>query len=131
MIYKALIFSFAVFLLASCNKKMDELCTAEFRMVTVQITDDGTVVLPDEYTVTSELTNEVILTHNNSFNNYFTEDFVIFTDSEMQHTNEEGRLFRVKASKNNVQIMDEVYDIAHDNCHVILNSGNTAIELNP
>ena len=54
---------------------------------------------------------------------------MIFTDNQMNKTDEEGKEFQLNVFKDSRRIVQENYLIKHDGCHVELVSGKTHIQL--
>ena len=117
-------------LLPSC--KREKACTEEFRMLTVTVKNqDNTPLVPDAYYLVRTANSDTLFTHNNNpYNEPMIEGIVIFTDNEMNYTNNEGgELFKFTAYKDSLQVVDEAYRIKHDDCHFELVSGRTEFVL--
>jgi len=128
---KSIIF-YIMFLLFLFSCKREKACTEEFRMLTVTVKNqDNTPVTPVAYYVVRTSSSDTLFTHhNNPYNEPVIEGIVIFTDNEMNYTNNEGgELFKFTAYKDTLQVVNEDYRIKHDDCHFELVSGRTEIVL--
>jgi hypothetical protein len=126
-----------VFILSSCGMHHDgkqKLCTTEYRMLTVTITDQQSdpVFLTKYYvkkTSTGEITDfskedPVIDSINRSHGIYF-----LCTDGMMSMTSVNGTEFEFHGILDATEIVNEKYIIANDECHVYVVSGPTHIVL--
>lgn len=123
------------FLLLSfqCHRDDDfSYCTEEFRAVVVTITQNDTAVKLDDYYVKRMVDDHVILSLSKStylYANDFPEGVVIFTDDQMVMTSTEGMEFAFIGHLNGERVVDEIYHIRRDRCHIELVSGKLELYL--
>jgi len=134
------IFPFGIIILLvmlySCilNTDDDLVCTEEYRMLTVSLTDsiDNPVILTSNYTEKTS-TGEIIdfVQEDNYFDsiNRANGIYILFTDGKMSMTSKSGTEFQFKGFIDSVLVVCEPYIIKNDGCHVLLESGNTEIVL--
>jgi hypothetical protein len=126
------------FILFSCGMHHDgnqKLCTTEYRMLTVTILDQQSYpVILTKYYVKKTSTGEIF--------DFSKEDpvfdsinrsqgiYLLCTDGMMGMTSVNGTEFEFHGIMDTMEIVNEKYVIANDECHVYLVSGNTKIILN-
>ncbi|OFX27576.1 MAG: hypothetical protein A2041_11935 [Bacteroidetes bacterium GWA2_31_9b] len=130
---KAIFFVFlGLIFLLSCNTDNSIICTEEYRMLTVFLSDtsDNPVILTSNYTEKTS-TDEIIyfIEEDNYFDsiNRVNGIYILFTDGKMSMTTKSGTEFRFKGFIDSVLVVNEPYIIKNDGCHVLLESGNTEI----
>jgi len=117
------------FMLFSCqlNSDNDLVCTEEYRMLTVSLTDsiDNPLILTSNYTEKTS-TSEIIdfVQEDNYFDsiNRVNGIYILFTDGKMSMTTKSGTEFQFKGFIDSVQVVNEPYIIKNDGCHVLLES---------
>ncbi len=140
---KLLILSFLFFTIVNCNENDDApsdidcsqvVCTEEFITIVITIKDDSAVAVPlDRFEVLDENTNEDIsipLSDSGFQNARETGQYPLYNDSfvsENQNTNR-SIIFRGFIDSN--EVVEALYVISTDCCHVSLASGNTEITIN-
>jgi hypothetical protein len=115
----------------SCNENAQKACTEEFRSIVVTIKNpDDSIAEIDSFYMVKTLDNDTILTHNDTiYNDPFLTGIIIFTDNEMDFTNGAGSEFRLTAYQNSDLVVDELYVIRHDDCHIELVSGEVILSI--
>jgi len=116
-------------MLFSCqlNSDNDLVCTEEYRMLTVSLTDsiDNPLILTSNYTEKTS-TSEIIdfVQEDNYFDsiNRVNGIYILFTDGKMSMTTKSGTEFQFKGFIDSVQVVNEPYIIKNDGCHVLLES---------
>jgi hypothetical protein len=128
-----LYFSFftIVFWIISCDDSQQKACTEEFRAIVVTIKNpDDSIAEIDSFFVVRMSDSDTIITHNDTiYQDPFLNGIIIFTDNELDLTTTSGLDFRFTAYKNSEMVVDELYEIRHDECHVELVSGEEIIVL--
>ena len=118
----------ALFAFTACDD--DEIiCTMDFRMITVDVLDENEEQVElDAFYITKTNTGDTVLRYTDEHIEHFGGT-VIFTDSEMNHTDTKGKTFTFTAYLDSAQVINENYVIRHDQCHIELVSGKTKIIL--
>ncbi len=113
------------FHLVACDQKSDEImCTMEFRIISLEVIG---AQLSAYYTI-REATNDTIHLQAESldfFNSYpvLTDaEFVLFETNTLEN-------FRFIGFVDDVKLIEEVYSIGADQCHIFLAEGKTKIDL--
>ena len=102
-------------------------CTEEFRMITLQVGNDSHLpaTLDEVYTLRTGSTQKLY------FDQPFTEGrYVVLDDSYHSHLKNKEADFRFIGIKNNTVVVDQVFRIAGDNCHIIKKSGPDGVMVN-
>ena len=119
--------------LSACTSSKDDqkMCTEEFRMITLSILNpDLSYLQPTAYYMVNLVTGDTILNHlTYPYDVTNIGPIVIFSDNEMIYTSNSGKSFRLTCYSGDELVVDENYVIKHDDCHVILVSGKTEIQL--
>jgi hypothetical protein len=104
----------------SCDKTI--YCTEEFRMITVEVMGKNL----DKTRTIRILTGDTLDMNRHSF---AAGTYVILTDAEMGLFRRKQEHFRFQGLIGDSLVVDEVYLIGHDECHIDLIEGRTRIEL--
>jgi len=122
---------FLLITLFSCNDNLPKACTEEFRSIIVTIREsDNSIAEIDSYFVVKTANNDTILTMNDTiYQDPFLQGHIVFTDNEMNFTNQTGSTFRFSAYQATEKVVDQLYTIRHDGCHIELISGEVEIIL--
>ena len=119
----------AALYLSSCSKCDDQndfICTQEFRMVTIKVKSQGdeNVTLDSAYTI-RQSTNQKIRPEQQAGTDYY----VVLDDSYHPQLKNKEDNFRFVGWKNNQVVVDQVYRIGGDNCHISKKSGADSVTL--
>jgi hypothetical protein len=127
---KKILLLFSLLFLFACSDR-GKICTEEFRMISVEITDtvNEPIEIDNYYLIKVESGDTVFTKDNPAVGNDISGELIIFTDNQMAYTDEEGKEFRLNCYKDQTNIVQENYQIRHDGCHVELVSGKTRIRL--
>ena len=121
---KAFVFILSALYLTACQKKSDDkdgiVCTAEFRMITLTVSGQGeqSANLDSSYTVRVSTQAKLRPTQQAGNNKY-----VVLDDSYHTLLKNSQENFRFVGWKNNQIVVDELYTISGDNCHISKKSG--------
>ncbi|MEO7445073.1 MAG: hypothetical protein ABIT96_01115 [Ferruginibacter sp.] len=134
MRYLFILITYLLFTADSCKKTSgdcpaNQICTADFRTVTVTITQAGNPYRLDSFFTKKNTTGEILVPQA-SIPRY--EDsaykangvYPIISDGQMNKTSKNGEAFTFYGYKNGVETIHEPYVLGHDCCHVTLISGN-------
>lgn len=115
----------------SCNNTNNNncdsaICTANFKMITVTVTDknDEKIILDESYTVR--------LKNNDTIRNLGTLNagtYVVLSDSYTEQLRNIKEDFQFIGIKDNATIVNEQYNIGADCCHIYLESGRRSVQL--
>ncbi len=138
---KQLVFILCVGLLLACNDKKDDpkiecpectgdiLCTEEFRTLTFTVTySSGAPVTLDDFEVTIVETGEV-LDHGDWLGLLAPGAYIIAQDSDFEKVDCEGTEFRFEGFLNESKVVDEIFVIGRDCCHILLVDGPDNIQI--
>lgn len=113
----------------SCNR--DNICTMEFVMITVTVYEkDNSIAEIDKYYVIKHKTSDTVPT--NLYSSYPGLDMhgiILFTDNEAKYTDNRGNEFILHCYRDTVLIVNSLYKIKYNGCHVELVNGETEIFL--
>ena len=125
----ALVLTVPVLLATDCNQPKkcppDTMCTEVFVMVSVKVLDgnDQPVKLDEVYTV-RESNNEKLL-----FEQNMDQYYVVLDDSYQKKLQQQSDKFRFVGMKNGQKLVDEIFVISADCCHVKKESGKEQVIL--
>ncbi len=105
----------------------DLMCTEEFRMITVKILQDNEPVSLD-YFKTINMDSGVI----HDFQNLPLLDdgvYPVLTDLKFGEVEKNGTNYRFEGSIQDAVVVDQVFKIGHDCCHIIVLEGPDIIEI--
>lgn len=123
-----LLFMAPVFLAASCERgkcPKNVVCTEVFSMVTVRVTDQqGVPVKLDEAYTTRSGKNETIRPEQ-----HMEGAYIVLDDSYLKNLQNDKDDFRFVGIKDGKKVIDEVFVIGADCCHVQKISGKEEIRL--
>ncbi len=115
----------------SCNKKVQKctgnvICTELFAMATVHVTDNNgqDVILNDAYTIRNS-TNEVIRIEQTMPNG----TYIVLDDSYLKKLQNQADTFRFIGIKNSKEVVNELYVITADCCHINKRSGAESVTI--
>lgn len=110
----------------NCDKTMGDVCTDEFRMVTVSVQSAGgtPVVLDSVYTIRQSNGERINPEQPNSAGIY-----VVLDDSYHSRLRKTEDDFRFVGWRNNSVAVDEVYHISGDKCHINKHSGPVIVTI--
>jgi len=120
MRYLLMLSILAVISAGSCDKTV--YCTEEFRMITVEV--NGRKL---DQARTIRLRNGDTLDIGS--HGFHPGTYVILTDAEMKLFQRKQEHFRFQGLIGDSLVVDEVYLIGHDECHISLIEGKTRIDL--
>ena len=116
-----------VILVTACNRCEDEIiCTEEFRMIVLTLKDNSEQpgILDSSYTI-RQSTSEKIRPEQSMGAGYY----VVLDDAYHPQLKNKEDNFRFVGWKNNTIVVDELYKIAADNCHILKRSGADTLSL--
>jgi len=103
----------------------DIACTMIFAMVSVEVKDNnGHALVLDEYYTIREKDGEKIVTQSSIPTD---GTYVVLDDNFISTLTNKTELFRFIGKKNGVEVVNEVYEIQGDCCHVSKKSGSAVI----
>jgi hypothetical protein len=124
---KILVLLSAPLFLLSCDKDKEEtsvICTADFRMIRLKVkgTNDNIITLDSAYT-TRISNNQRFVSQQQGGPGYY----VVMDDSYQQELAETEDNFRFTGWKNNQLVVNELYRIGADKCHIYKKSGADSV----
>jgi hypothetical protein len=119
-------------LVCSCRPNRDIICTEEFQMLTVTVTDtlSQPVLLDEYYVIRTETSERIDLSGQDPYLDSINRQkgiYFLLTDGQMGMTKEKGTEFVFHGMQDSLEIVNEKYFIGNDGCHVILFDGNPEI----
>ena len=120
------------FLMISCYRDKEVLCTSEYRMLSITVKDSAghPVIFTSHYvrkTVTGEILQFPEIDEWTDSVNRVQGIYVIMTDSKLDMTTKSGNQYEFHGKMGNPEVLQENYIIGNDGCHVTLIQGNTNV----
>ena len=106
---------------------VDLLCTEQFEIITVTVTENGEPVTLDNFK-TVNMANGKIYDFQGS---EFLEPgvYILVTDGQFDEIAKDGTSLRFEGSIQDAVVVDEIFEVGHDCCHVLLVDGDLEIQL--
>ncbi len=102
------------------------ICTEEYRTITVDIEDtDGGAVALDRFVITNLETNEPV--EQTRLDIFPEGTYPIAEDNLLEVVTIDGTQFRFEGFINDEKVVEQIFVIGHDCCHVILVDGPSTI----
>lgn len=116
-----IIASFAI-ALSNC-KKDDEVCTEEYRLITLKVNGPA---LDSTYSVVQS-SGEKIHFENPTFNE--NNSYIVLEDNHLNYVRNKTEIILFKGFANGQNVVSETYEIRGDNCHISLIKGKIIVNL--
>jgi len=104
-----------------------EVCTEEFRYISVKINVGSNSVFPDSIH-TRNTKNDSSYIFENDFMSE-TNHLVVITDAQLNQLNQNGTLLFFEGFNQNTKIFSEPFVVGHDCCHIVKLQGKNELNL--
>ncbi len=118
--------------LTSCDDESEDCpkslpCTRELQIINIKVTSNGESVTLEYYKTVNLSNNEI---YNYQYLSYYEPGvYPVLTDAEFDKVDKNGSSFRFEGSIMDAVVVDEIFVIGHDCCHIELIDGNIEVEI--